>query len=194
VTLEDRLRSRFEWGVIADIQPPDLETRIAILRQKARQEGLKIPADVLTYIAERVKSNIRELEGALKRIKVYAGLHNCPITLDVAREVLAHLLIGQPQARVTIEDVQRAVCDYFEITPQQLMGKNRSKKFSQPRHVALYLCRELTDLSFPDIAQKFGGKDHTSVIYACRKIKQAADDDPNMASILQYLTKQVEKG
>ncbi|MBI5154872.1 chromosomal replication initiator protein DnaA [Candidatus Poribacteria bacterium] len=193
-TLEERLRSRFEWGVIADMQPPDLETRIAILRQKARQEGLKLPSDVLTYIAERVKSNIRELEGALKRIKVYAGLHNCSISLEAAREVLGHLVAGQAQNRITIEDIQRAVCDYFEITPQQLLGSNRSKKFSQPRHLALYLGRELTDLSFPDIAAKFGGKDHTSVIYACRKVKKLAENDSDMAGIVAYLTKQVQRG
>ncbi len=193
-TLEERLRSRFEWGVIADIQPPDLETRIAILRQKARAENLSLPMDVIAYIAEWVKSNIRELEGALKRIKVYASLHNCPINLEVAREVLSHLIVGQPQSRVTIEDIQRNVCEYFEISSQQLLGANRSKKFSQPRHLALYLCRELTDLSFPDIAQKFGGKDHTSVIYAYRKIKAAAENDPNMSSIITYLTKQIEKG
>ena len=193
-TLEERLRSRFEWGVIADMQPPDLETRIAILRQKARQEGLKIPSDVLQFIAERVKSNIRELEGTLKRIKVYSGLHKCPINLESAREVLGHLMVGQPQNRVTVEDIQRCVCDYFEITPQELLGSNRSKKFSQPRHLALFLCREMTDLSFPDIAAKFGGKDHTSVIYAFRKIKKAVDADANMASIVGYLTKQIQRG
>lgn len=190
-TLEERLRSRFEWGVIADMQAPDLETRIAILRQKARQEGLQVPADVTSFIAEWVRDNVREMEGALKRIKVYAGLHNCPITIDIAREVLGHLIVGQPHSRVTIEDIQKIVCEYFEITRQQLLGSNRSKKFSQPRHLALYLCRELTDLSFPDIAQKFGGKDHTSVIYACRKIKAAIETDTSMANIVNYLTRQI---
>ncbi len=193
-TLETRLRSRFEWGVIADIQPPDLETRIAILRQKARQETLAVPSDVLTFIAEWIRDNVRELEGALKRIKVYAGLHDCPITMEVAREVLGHLITGQPQGRIAIEDIQKAVCDYFTISKQQLLGSNRSKKFSQPRHLALYLCREMTDLSFPDIAAKFGGKDHTSVIYACRKIKSAIETDPNMASIVSYLTRQIQSG
>ncbi len=193
-TLEDRLRSRFEWGVIADIQPPDLETRIAILRQKALQENLAVPSDVLTFIAEWVRDNVREMEGALKRIKVYSSLHGCPITMEVAREVLGHLITGQPQGRISIEDIQKAVCDYFEISKQQLLGSNRSKKFSQPRHLALYLCRELTDLSFPDIAAKFGGKDHTSVIYACRKIKSAIEADPNMSSIVNYLTRQIQSG
>ncbi|MDK2971522.1 MAG: chromosomal replication initiator protein [Candidatus Sumerlaeota bacterium] len=193
-TLEDRLRSRFEWGVIADIAPPDLETRIAILRHKARLENIKVPTEVLQFIAEWVRSNIRELEGALKRIKVYSSLHNCPITMEACREVLSHLVVGQPQTRVTVEGIQTAVCEYFEITSQQLLGRNRSKKFSQPRHLALFLCREMTDLSFPDIAQKFGGKDHTSVIYAYRKIKKAVDEDPSMASIVNYLTKQIQQG
>lgn len=193
-TLQERLRSRFEWGVIADMQPPDLETRIAILRYKAEAAGLAIPDEVHGYIAEWVRSNVRELEGALNRIKVYARLHNCPITMDVCREVLSHLLVGQPQNRVTVEDIQRSVCDYFQVTTQQLLGRNRSKKFSQPRHLVLYLCRELTDLSFPDIAQKFGGKDHTSVIYAYRKIKKAIDDDPVMANVVNHLTRQIQSG
>src|SRR5690606_21085954 len=165
-------------------QPTDLEQRIAILRHKAEVEEMKLPNDVLHYIAEWVRSNIRELEGALKRIKVYASLHNCPVNMECCREVLSHLVIGQPPSRITVEDIQRAVCDYFEISAEQLMGRNRSKKFSQPRHLALYLSRELTDLSFPDIAQKFGGKDHTSVIYACRKIRTQAEEDPNMSSIV----------
>lgn len=193
-TLEERLRSRFEWGVVADIQPPDLETRIAILSRKARNEGLRVPTDVLQYIAECVKTNIRELEGALKRIKVYSGLHNAPITLDMAREVLSHLMMGQPQSRVAVEEIQRVVCEYFEITQVQLISANRSKRFSKPRHVALYLSRELTDLSFPDIAQKFGGRDHTSVIYACRRIKEQVETDTAMAGIVQYLTRQVQRG
>lgn len=193
-TLEERLRSRFEWGVVADLQPPDLETRIAILNRKARNEGLRVPTDVLQYIAECIKNNIRELEGALKRIKVYSGLHNAPISLDMAREVLSHLMMGQPQSRVTVEEIQRVVCEYFEITQVQLISANRSKRFAKPRHTALYLSRELTDLSFPDIAQKFGGRDHTSVIYACRRIKEQVETDPSMAGIVQYLTRQVQSG
>lgn len=192
--LEERLRSRFEWGVIADIQPPDLETRIAILRYKARQEGVAIPAEVAVFIAEHVSTNIRELEGTLKRVKMYASLHSAPMDLHAAREVLSHLVSGQNQRKVGIEDIQRAVCELFEIQTHQLTGSNRSKKFSQPRHFALYLCRELTDSSFPDIAQKFGGRDHTSVIYAYRKIKEQMAKDPNVAGMVNSLIRRIERG
>ena len=193
-TLEDRLRSRFEWGLLVDIQMPDLETRVAILRKKSQQEGIHLPNDVLMFIGERVTQNVREMEGVLKRLRMAASLHYRPIDLEAARDVLGHLMIGSPQPRVAVEDVQRAVCQYFNISMSELMGKNRSKKFSQPRHLAQYLCRKLTDLSFPDIAQKFGGKDHTSIIYACRKVDQSAQKDANMANVINYLTKQITKG
>ncbi|MGF1573150.1 MAG: chromosomal replication initiator protein DnaA [Sumerlaeia bacterium] len=191
-TLEDRLRSRFEWGVIADIAPPDLETRIAILRQKATMEKLPITDEVISHIAECVSKNIRELEGALKQIKVYAGLHNCPITLSVAEDVLRPLMNSPQSSKVSIDHIQNAVCSYFAITSHQLLGNNRSKKFSYPRHVALYLSRELTDLSFPDIAQKFGGKDHTSVIYACRKIKLLMEKDSASNAAIQHLSESIQ--
>ncbi|MBI1292219.1 chromosomal replication initiator protein DnaA [bacterium] len=193
-TLEDRLRSRFDWGLIVDIAPPDLETRVAILRKKAAQEGIRLPADVALFIAERMKQNVREMEGALKRLSHAATLHSAAIDLEMARDILSHLMIGTPVARVTVEDVQRAVCDYFKVKMQDLLGANRSKRFSQPRHLAQYLSRKLTDLSFPDIAQKFGGKDHTSIIYACRKVEQAVGKDPNLANVIEHLTKQITKG
>lgn len=192
--LEDRLRSRFEWGLLVDIQSPDLETRIAILRKKARQEGVALPNDVIVFIAERITENVREMEGALKRLRMAASLHDQPIDMEMARDVLGHLMVGSPQPRVTIDDVQRAVCAYFSIRVTDLLGKNRSKKFSQPRHLAQYLCRQLTDLSFPDIAQKFGGKDHTSIIYACRKVDTAIKKDANLQGVVNYLTKQITKG
>ena len=193
-TLEDRLRSRFEWGLLVDIQPPDLETRIAILRKKAEQEGIRLPNDVVVFIAERVTQNIREMEGALKRLRMSSSLHNRAIDLEIARDMLGHLSLGAAQPRVSVDDVQRAVCTYFGIRPNDLMGKNRSKKFSQPRHVAQYLCRKLTNLSFPDIAQKFGGKDHTSIIYACRKVETTINKDSNMSNVVAHLTRQVTKG
>lgn len=193
-TLEDRLRSRFEWGLLVDIQPPDLETRIAILRKKAEHEGIKLPNDVVLFIAERITQNIREMEGALKRLRMTSSLHDRPIDLEAARDVLGHFIMGAPQPRVTVEDVQRAVCAYFQIRVTDLLGRDRSKKFSQPRHLAQYLCRKLTDFSFPDIAQKFGGKDHTSIIYACRKVESNIQKDPNMANVVNYLTRQVTKG
>ncbi len=192
--LEERLRSRFLWGLLVDIQPPDLETRIAILRKKADQEGIQLPNEVILFIAERLTENIREMEGALKRLRMASSLHDRPIDLETARDLLGHLVVGTPQPTVGVEEVQRAVCNYFGIKVSELLGKNRSKKFSQPRHVAQYLCRKLTNLSFPDIAQKFGGKDHTSIIYACKKVDTAMQRDPNMAHVLEYLTRQVTKG
>jgi len=193
-TLEERLRSRFEWGLLVDIQPPDLVTRIAILRKKADLEGVQLPADVITYIAERFTENVREMEGVLKRLKMTASLHNKPIDLATARELLGHFVHGIPSPRVSVEDVQKAVCAYFDIRLSDLLGSNRSKKFSQPRHLAQYLARQLTDFSFPDIAQKFGGKDHTSIIYACRKVDAAMQKDSNLQNVVQHLTRQVTKG
>ncbi len=193
-TLEERLRSRFEWGLLVDMQPPDLETRVAILRKKAEQEGIYLPSDVILFMAERLTENIRELEGALKKLRMTASLRGRPVDLEAARDVLGHLMLGSPQPRVTVEDVQRAVCNYFGIKSTELLGKNRSKKYAQPRHLAQYLCRKLTDFSFPDIAQKFGGKDHTSIIYACRKIESQIQKDPNMANVAHYLTRQITKG
>ena len=193
-TLEERLRSRFEWGLLVDIQPPDLETRIAILRKKADLEGVQLPADVITYIAERFTENVREMEGVLKRLKMTSSLHNKPVDLSTARELLGHFVHGTPSPRVSVEDVQRAVCSYFDIRLSDLLGSNRSKKFSQPRHLAQYLARQLTDFSFPDIAQKFGGKDHTSIIYACRKVDAAMQKDSNLQNVIQHLTRQVTKG
>jgi chromosomal replication initiator protein len=193
-TLEDRLRSRFEWGLMVDIQPPDLETRMAILRKKAGQEGIHLPNDVILYVAERVTKNIREMEGHLKKLKMTVALHSRPIDLAIARDVLGPMMLGTPTAQVTVEDVQRAVCEFFKIKVAELQGANRSKRFSQPRHVAQYLSRKLTGLSFPDIAQKFGGKDHTSIIYACRKVEQGIANDPNTASVVAFLSKQVTKG
>jgi chromosomal replication initiator protein len=193
-TLEDRLRSRFEWGLLVDIQPPDLETRVAILRKKAHLDGIRLPNDVALFIAERMTENIREMEGALKRLSHASALHSRSIDLEMARDILSHLMVGTPAARITVEDVQRAVCEYFKLRINDLLGTNRSKRFSQPRHLAQYLSRKLTGLSFPDIAQKFGGKDHTSIIYACRKVEQGITKDTNMANVVAYLTKQITKG
>jgi len=191
-TLEDRLRSRFEWGLIADMATPDLETRIAILRQKAINERITVPDEVITHIAESVTDNIREMEGALKRIKVYASLHNCPVTTHVAQDVLRPIMSAPLVSQINVDQIQSAVCEYFNISSHQLLGSNRSKKFSFPRHIALYLCRELTNLSFPDIAQKFGGKDHTSVIYACRKIKNQVEKDQELAQAIEQLIQSLQ--
>ncbi|MEQ8820135.1 MAG: chromosomal replication initiator protein DnaA [Sumerlaeia bacterium] len=193
-TLEERLRSRFEWGVIADIQPPDLETRIAILRSKAQAIRLPIPNEALAYIAERIKSNIRELEGVLKHIRVRADLDKTAVTMDMCREVISHLNVGGPAEKVSVEDIQKAVCDYFDVSLDDLLGGRRTKKLTTPRHIALYLCRELTDLSFPDLAQRFGGRDHTTIIYGYRKIKKCIAEDEKLGSIVDHLQKVSTRG
>jgi len=192
--LEERLRSRFEWGLIVDIQRPDLETRVAILRQKALQEGLDIPRDALLYIAEQVTSNVRELEGALIRLKAYHALKRTPLDLATARHAL-DVLHTAPQAphRLTVEQIQGAVCEYFGLSLVELNGASREKKYCEPRHIAQYLCRQMTDLSFPDIAQRFGGRDHTSIIHACRRIKRNSQRDTRLAGVLKYLTGRLEQ-
>ncbi len=192
--LEERLRSRFEWGLIVDVQKPDLETRIAILRQKARLENISIPQNVILFLAEHVTSNIRELEGALLRLKAYSTLHSCSIDLQMARNAIGRLLVtAEAPARVAVEDIQQAVCAYFDIKRADLVGSSRAKRFCEPRHIAQYLSRRLTSLSLPDIGQRFGGKDHTSVLHACKRIEKNMETDPNLANLVNYLARELEK-
>lgn len=177
-TLEDRLRSRFEWGLITDIQAPDLETRIAILRKKAALEGWILPDDVISYIAEHINSNIRELEGALIRVIAYSSLTNQPITMDLTVNFLKDIIVSQEQKRVDIPLIQQTVAEYFHINPEDLKAKKRTKEIVVPRQLAMYLCRELTDSSLPKIGEEFGGRDHTTVLYACERIREyMANDD-----------------
>jgi chromosomal replication initiator protein len=180
-TLEDRLRSRFEWGLIADIQPPDYETRIAILRKKAEIDSIALPDEVAQYIAQRISSNIRELEGALSRLRAHAEMSRAPISVELATEVLKELL---PQARirpVTIVAIQRAVSEFFGIRVEEMKAKRRTKGVAFPRQVAMYLSRELTDASLPRIGEEFGGRDHTTVMHACDRVKSALGQDPHLA-------------
>lgn len=190
-TLEDRLRNRFSWGLVVDIQPPDLETRMAILKRKAQADGTEIPVEVTVYIAERVSSNIRELEGVLIRLKAYAALHREPVSLELAQRVLGHLIAAESPRLVALDDVIEEVCNYFEISRSELTGSSRLKKFSMPRHIAQYLTRKLTGHSFPEIARRFGGRDHTSILHACRKIEETAEKDENLSNLLTYLTKRI---
>jgi len=177
-TLEDRLRSRFEWGLITDIQAPDLETRIAILRKKAALEGWILPDDVISYIAEQINSNIRELEGALIRVIAYSSLTNQPITMDLTVNFLKDIIISQQERRVTITLIQQTIADYYHLDPEDMKAKKRTKNISLPRQLAMYLCRELTDSSLPKIGEEFGGRDHTTVLYACERIREhMANDD-----------------
>ena len=193
-TLEERLRSRFEWGLIVDIQPPDLETRIAILRRKAESENITIPDDALVYIAERVNTNIRSLEGALVRIHAYITLHKKKkITVPLIREIIGDLLDAGMQQAVSIATVQAAVCEYFDIKLADLIGHGRIRRFAVPRHIAQHLCRKLTNKSLPEIGVHFGGRDHASIHHACRKIEETLEKDRNLETIISYLTRNIKE-
>ncbi|MDH4097799.1 MAG: chromosomal replication initiator protein DnaA, partial [Nitrospira sp.] len=174
--IEERLRSRFEWGLIADLQPPDVETRIAILRKKSEDEGIALPEDVIQFLAGAMKSNIRELEGSLVRLGAYASLTGQIIALDMAKNVLRDL-IGDKKKVVAMDDIQEAVCAQFHVKMSELKSRRRSKTLVHPRQIAMYLCRELTDASYPEIGRQFGGKDHTTIIHACRQVSKAKEAD-----------------
>ena len=169
-TLEDRLRSRFEWGLITDINSPDLETRMAILKKKATSENLEIPNEVVMYIADKIDTNIRELEGALIRIVACSSLSSSPLTLELAEEALKDI-ISIPRRKITINQILEHTSSRFDITPQEIKSKKRTQAIALPRQVAMYLTRELTDYSLIKIGQEFGGRDHTTVIHACKKIE-----------------------
>ncbi len=176
-TLEDRLRSRFEWGLITDIQPPDLETRIAILRKKAESENYDVPDEVITYIAQNIQSNIRKLEGALIRIFAYSSLTNKKeVNLELAKEALKHLISNNK--KITVRDIQEAVSNYYNISIEDLLSKKKPKNISFPRQIAMYISRKLTDLSLPKIGDEFGGRDHSTVLHAYNKI--SCDIDINI--------------
>jgi chromosomal replication initiator protein len=169
--LEERLRSRFEWGLIADIQPPDLETKTAILKKKAETEAVPLPDNVAMYIASRIKSNIRELEGSLIRLLAYASLTGRPLTIELAREVLRNVLDHDERA-LTIEQIQKFVAEYYQLKLNDLKSRNNSKSVAMPRQIAMYLCKMLTHASLPEIGRSFGGKHHSTVIHSIKKIEQ----------------------
>ncbi|WP_129633302.1 chromosomal replication initiator protein DnaA [Candidatus Oscillochloris fontis] len=176
-TLEERLRSRFEWGLIADIQPPDLETRTAILRTKGEQMNVAIPNEVIDFLAHKVQSNIRELEGSLNRVAAFAELHGLPINVDVATSALADLLGNTRRRRITPDQVIMAVSDHFGVDLRILQGRGRSRNIVVPRQVAMYLLREETECSLVDIGKLLGGRDHTTVMYGCDKISEEINTD-----------------
>ena len=190
--LEERLVSRFEWGLVTDIQPPDFETRTAILRSKAEREGLEIPDSVTLFIADKIKSNIRELEGALIRVVAYSKLVGKEVDEVVAQEVLKDLIV-ETQKKVTVDLIQRKVAEYFEIRLSDMTAKRRSRNVVYPRHVAMYLSRELTGLSFPDIGEQFGGRDHTTVLHAYEKIKKDVKKDQKAKSLVDKLFIEIRK-
>jgi len=187
-TLEDRLRSRFEWGLITDIQAPDLETRIAILRKKAKLESLQVPSDVSNYIANQIPSNIRELEGALIRVMAFSSLTNSQISVELASEALKDILPAQKPKMVTIDMIQKIVANYYNLRLDDFKTKKRTRTVAYPRQVAMYLCRELTDCSLPKIGDEFGGRDHTTVMHAHEKISRSLKDDGTLQSAVKDLT------
>ena len=186
-TLEERLRSRFEWGLIADIQPPDLETKIAILMKKAEKENAALPADVAEFIARGIRSNIRELEGALTRLQAYSSLIGEPISLQLAEGVLKNIL-AQQEKRVSIEAIQRRVADSFNLRPQDLKVRSNAKAIAYPRQVAMFLAKQLTGASLPEIGRAFGGKHHTTVLHSVSKIERLRKTDKELAQRLSKLT------
>jgi chromosomal replication initiator protein len=189
-TLEERLVSRFEWGLVVDIQPPDLETRIAILQHKADRSSLEIPQDVILFIAKNVKSNVRELEGSLIRLMAHSSLNGSDITIDLAEEVLKNILTTET-VRVTVDRIQTEVASEYGVTVEGLKSRKRTKNLTVPRQVAMLLCRQLTDLPLVEIGQAFGGRDHTTVIHACDKVENEIKDSRVIRMRIEQLRERI---
>jgi chromosomal replication initiator protein len=187
---EDRLRSRFEWGLIADIQPPDLETKVAILQKKAEQERVTLPTDVALFIASNIRSNVRELEGALIRLVAHSSLIGAEITLPYTQQVLKNFIDSQAR-KVTIESIQKAVAEQFGLRLVEIKAKNNSRSIVYPRQIAMYLAKHLTEASLPEIGRQFGGKHHTTVLHSVDKIETARKDDKDLNRLLNKLTEQL---
>jgi chromosomal replication initiator protein len=185
-TLEERLHSRFEWGLIADMQPPDVETKVAILREKAKFENVSLPDDVTYFIAKNVKSNVRELEGSLIRLAAYSSLTGERITLPLAQEVLKNLAENNTRV-ISIEGIQKVVADHYSLKVAELKAKNNSRRVAEPRQMAMFLCRKLTECSLPQIGREFGGKHHTTVLHSIRKVEGKRNKDPKIESTLSEL-------
>ena len=193
-TLEDRLRSRFECGLITDIQPPDLETRIAILQKKARiYQDINIPPEVLEFIASRIQSNIRELEGALTRVVAFSSLTNSLIDIKLSEEVLKNIFSNRESRPISIQTIQNEVCRYFNISKIEMVGSRRTQSIVYPRQIAMYLSRELTDLSLPKIGEEFGGRDHTTVIHANTKIEKLINEKRDVYNQIQELINKIKQ-
>ena len=193
-TIEERLRSRFEWGLIVDIQKPDYETRVAILRKKADEEGIDVSYDVIDYIASRVESNIRELEGTLTRLSAQCQLMGTPITLECAQDSLSQLMKSQDVRRVTPELIISVVCDQYGVTQEDVLSKKRSREIALPRQIAMYLCRDMTQLSTTNIGRAFGGRDHTTVMHGCEKISEEMKNNFSFKKRIEELTAMIKNG
>jgi len=184
--LEERLVSRFEWGLVTDVEPPDFETRIAILKKKAERNGSKLPDDILYFIAEKIKTNIRELEGALIKLIAYSALENKKITLELAKDILKDAG-SEGSKKITLELIHKKVADYFDIKMSDMKTKKRTRQVAYPRQVAMYLAREMTDLTLPEIGEHFGGRDHSTVIHACAKVDTDLKKNQNVKNLIQRL-------
>ena len=192
-TLESRLRSRFEWGLTADVQAPDLETRMAILREKADREDIIIPNDVILFIASAIETNIREIEGAFTRVSAYASFNGGKITLEEARKALSELNNENNSKHISVEEIQKVVANYYKIKKEDFLAKKRTRNVSYPRQIAMYISRELTDYSLPRIGEYFGGRDHTTVIHACEKIGKERREDAELEKIIKSFVAQLKK-
>ena len=192
-TLEERLHSRFEWGLIADIEPPDLETKIAILKRKAETIGVTVTDDVALFIASRVKNNVRELEGSLIRLVAISSLRGIPISKDLARDAIRNIASDDEPGIITIEQIQKAVAATYKITVEQLIARNNSRQFAFPRQIAMYLCKRLTKHSYPEIGRAFGGKHHTTVIHSFEKIQSLSSADSGFQRLLLDLSENLQK-
>ena len=192
-TLEERLHSRFEWGLIADLEPPDLETKVAILKRKAENMGVAIPDEVALFIATRVKNNVRELEGSLIRLLAISSLRGTAISEDLARDAIRNIASDDEPGLVTIPQIQKAVATAYKLTVEQLVSKNNSRQFSFPRQIAMYLCKRLTSRSYPEIGRAFGGKHHTTVIHSFEKIQSMAASDSSFQRLLLDLAESLQK-
>jgi chromosomal replication initiator protein len=191
--LEERLRNRFEWGLIADIQPPDLETRVAILEKKAEVEHIDLPQEVALFLASQIDSNVRELEGSLTRLGAFASLNKAEITVEFARQVLQNIL-REKKSTITIDSIQKAVCDFFHVRAADLRSKKRTRTVALPRQVAMFLCRRYTDASFPTIGERFGGRDHSTVIHATQVVDQRMKEDAAFRATVDRLQRLLESG
>jgi chromosomal replication initiator protein len=186
-TLEERLHSRFEWGLIADLEPPDLETKVAILKRKADLDGIELPDDIAIYIAGKVKSNVRELEGSLVRLVAISSMKGVPISKMLAQESMKNILDSERPAGLTIEHIARTVAAHYKMSVEDLKSKNNSRSIAVPRQVAMYLCKRLTRHSFPEIGKEFAGKHHTTVMHSVEKIAALDKDDRNFHKEIKEL-------
>ena len=189
--LEERLRSRFEWGLVADIQPPDLETKVAIFNKKAEENRIEIPPDVALYVAGKIRANVRQLEGCLIRLGAFSSLTKTPITIALAEKIL-HQILQEEEKAITIETIQKAVAQYFGLKVSDLRSKRRQRTISEPRQIAMFLSRELTKASLPEIGRRFGGKDHSTVIHSCKKIQSARESNPTIQAAIDRVRATLE--